>query len=449
MTRLTPAGAALDAPPARPRPYVHFTADDGWINDPYGIVWTGERYHLFYQEIAGRVTWAPSCGWGHAESPDLVHWTELPPVLEPRDGERGCWSGSVVLGGPEPTLFYTRIAGDGWSIGSIVRGLGSADLREWSIDADPVIAGPPPELGVHTFRDPFVFRYGDEWRLVAGAGLSDGRGGALHYRSTDLRTWTPDGLLCSRRSEPGDDVWTGAMWECPQLFPLGDAWVLLVSVWDNDILYYTAAALGDYDGRQFVPRTWQRLTYGSCAYAMTAFLDRDSRRCVMSWLREEPQNDPALVARAGAHSVAAVVTRSDGDLLTLTPHPDVVAALGPVENSPAVGSSRTHIAIGPTATELTFVPMPGLKIRVTDGTNDLAVLRIDADALELRVTRPRRPEDRVPIAGQRALRLLFDADLLEVFGAGGYGAFRLDVTTESPELDIAGPHPEFALRRAG
>jgi beta-fructofuranosidase len=147
--------------------------------------------------------------------------------------------------------------------------------------------------------------------MILGAGLPDGSGAALQYRSTDLTQWSYDGVLCIRLSTPGDEVWTGAIWECPQLFPLDDDWVLLISVWDADALYYVAAAVGDYDGRTFTPQPWQRMTYGNCAHAMTAFLDRTGRRCVMSWLREEPQNNPALTDFAGAHSVASLL-ETDG-----------------------------------------------------------------------------------------------------------------------------------------
>jgi len=81
---------------------IHFTATDGWINDPYGVTWAADRYHLYYQAIPSRVTWAPNCHWGHAESRDLIHWTEQAPALTPQAFEVGCWSGSVVADGERP-----------------------------------------------------------------------------------------------------------------------------------------------------------------------------------------------------------------------------------------------------------------------------------------------------------------------------------------------------------
>ena len=46
------------------RSQYHFSPANGWIGDPDGLIHYRGYYHLFW--------------WGHAISPDLVHWTELP-----------------------------------------------------------------------------------------------------------------------------------------------------------------------------------------------------------------------------------------------------------------------------------------------------------------------------------------------------------------------------------
>lgn len=54
----------------------------------------------------------------------------------------------------------------------------------------------------------------------------------------------------------------------------------------------------------------------------------------------------------------------------------------------------------------------------------------------------------MPIEAGRELQLVIDADLLEIFGAGGYGAFRIGVAADPSlaEIVLPAPHPEFALR---
>lgn len=432
MTAVSPDDAA-----ARPRPKVHFTAEEGWINDPYGIAWVDDRYHLYYQAVPGQVVWGPNCHWGHAESPDLVHWSEQPLALVPQEFEVGCWSGSVVHG-EEPTIFYTRVVGDDWGLGKVAAARPDPITGRWrTCEDDVLVDGPPAELPVRAFRDPFVFRYNDDWIMLVGVARTDGTAAALQYRSTDLKAWQYDGVLCARPEDRGDDVWTGALWECPQLFPLGDVWVLLVSVWSADTLYHVAAATGSYDGRTFTPRAWQQLTHGTSAYAMTAFADRDGRRCVLSWLREEPQNDPTLVRRAGAHSVAAVVTLDAAGSLVLSPHPDLSALRqGPLQPEPA--QTEFRYTTGDEAVELTLTPTERLRCELLDGDRSRLTVTWDAAEERLLLLRPGRPPASLPL-GRSAdqVLLLIDADLVEVFSADGYGAYRIPPARDRSRLQLS------------
>jgi len=85
------------------RPQFHFTArqwtyhklnpgmrEEGWLNDPNGLIYLDGEYHLFAQR------WN-KC-WIHAVSRDLVHWTELQPAFweDERFGS-GVQSGGAVL----------------------------------------------------------------------------------------------------------------------------------------------------------------------------------------------------------------------------------------------------------------------------------------------------------------------------------------------------------------
>lgn len=306
----------------RPRPRLHFTPRTGWLNDPHGIVHTGGRYHLFFQYNPVATSWAAAISWGHATSADLVTWTEEPVALVPEEGEAGCWSGDVVLSDTGvPTLFYTRVpAGGDPRRGQIVRAVGDPALTGWRRDPAPVIAELPGD--VVELRDPYVWRAADGWRMVVGAQRPGDVAAIVQYRSDDLRYWSYDGVVAERPQSATGGRATGAMWECPQLFPLDGTWVLLVSTIAHGRPAGVAYALGDYDGRRFTPQVWGDFGHGDLMYASTTFTDVAGRRCVMSWLREA--HDVTGSPWAGAISLPWVL-RVRGDLLLARPHPNLAA----------------------------------------------------------------------------------------------------------------------------
>jgi beta-fructofuranosidase len=228
------------------RPLVHFTPPFGWLNDPNGLIqWTG-TYHLFYQ-YNPHGAFHGTIHWGHAVSPDLVHWRHLPIALAPTPGtpdEDGCWSGVAVDDDGVPTLIYS---GNRQGAQRACLATSADGLLTWQKYAgNPIIPAPPADLDLVAYRDHSVWREDGLWYQLMGAGIQGRGGAALLYRSATLREWEYLHPLCVGDIHSHAPLWTGGMWECPDFFALGDRHVLSVSVWHEEQLYYSAALVGTY-----------------------------------------------------------------------------------------------------------------------------------------------------------------------------------------------------------
>jgi beta-fructofuranosidase len=158
-------------------------------------------------------------------------------------------------------------------------------MRTWRRFAgNPVIPKPPPIPGLADgFRDPFVWREGGGWRMLVGSGIQGQGGTVLLYESADLLSWTFLGPLCTGM---GTDCF---QWECPNFFPLGDRWVLVVSPLLHSIPSLRGPvqyAVGRYDGRRFEPGEWRPLDLGgpSVFYAPNSLHDDQGRRILWGWI---------------------------------------------------------------------------------------------------------------------------------------------------------------------
>ncbi len=305
------------------RPIYHFLPVATWMNDPNGLIqWKGQ-YHLFYQYNPNGAYWG-TMHWGHATSPDLVHWTDLPIALAPTPGspdEDGVFSGCAVDHDGTPTFIYTGVRGEE-QLPCIATS--ADDLLTWQKHPDnPVIAAPPAlheELDTVMFRDHAAWRENDAWYQVIGSGIRDVGGAALLYRSPDLLHWEYVGPLCvgdSRRMEP---LWTGTMWECPDFFPLGDRHVLVVSVRDEENLLYAASLVGSYSDHKFTPETLNYVDSPGSFYAPQTFLDDRGRRIMLGWLREGRSVDAQKASTlAGVLSLPRVLSLSPEGTLLMEP----------------------------------------------------------------------------------------------------------------------------------
>lgn len=393
----------------RMRPRLHFTAETGWINDPHGVTFHDGRYHLFHQYVPGSPTWAPSCHWGHASSPDLVAWTRHGVAIAPGDGDDGIWTGGLVEAGADTRIFYTSVSQPNLALGRIRVARPTDDTWEHWVKGD-VVVDPPADLDLVAYRDPFVIRERNGWRMFVAASTRGGDALALTYTSEDLTTWSYDGVAASRSTYEREPVWTGAMWECPQLVEVGGHWVLVGSVWEDDVLHhvgYGIGADGSYRDGRFRAHDWGQLSFGGSHYAASCFTDAADRPCVIFWMRDVA--DPAG-GWTGCLSVPFELSVRDGRLVA-TPHRALDAARG------ARLAAGTHAVA---AFDLRWSPLPGGDVLVLASGSGAETARVAVTDGAVSLERPGQDTWSMPWGGDD-VRVLVDGPVVEVSSGGILG----------------------------
>ena len=415
-----------------PRPAFHFTATEGWINDPLGVTWKDGQYHLFYQYVPGRTTWASNCHWGHATSPDMIAWTEQGVAVAPGDGDDGVWSGSIVTGSDgAATMFYTSVTEPDLGIGTVRTATADdASWNSWTKDPKLMTA---PDLGVVAYRDPFVFRDGGQRRMFVGAGGEGGTAAAVSYSSQDLSDWTLDGIAAQRSGTETEPVWTGTMWECPQLFEIDGSHVLVTSIWEDDVLHYVAYGVGSYADGKFTARSWGQLSYGKGYYAPSFFRDRDGAPSLIFWVRGVISPDGQWASALSVSHTLAL----DGDTLVAAPHADLAGYSAPGHLEHAAAGVFEAVLDGGADLRCTVTAGTVISLAAQEGT--LATLRHDGDGIE--VTAGGNPDFAdvfFPADEGTELRVLIDAGVLEISCGQGIMAVPLPIADVPLTLTVTG-----------
>ncbi|WP_121808945.1 glycoside hydrolase family 32 protein [Mucilaginibacter kameinonensis] len=276
------------------RPQIHFSPKQHWTNDPNGMVYFNHTYHLFFQYYPKGSTWGPM-HWGHATSPDLIHWKEKPIALYP-DSLGYIFSGSAVVDSNNTSGFgkkgkmplvaiFTHHDPKGEKEGtdkfqnqSLAYSLDNGNT--WTkYKGNPVLRNP----GIKDFRDPKVMWYAKEKKWVMTLATKDH---ITFYSAPDLKNW-------KKESEFGLEIGAhGGVWECPDLFPLKvdgkTHWVLIVNINPGGPNGGSATQyfVGQFDGNKFTPvdtkTRW--LDYGPDEYAGITWGNTGARKIFLGWM---------------------------------------------------------------------------------------------------------------------------------------------------------------------
>jgi fructan beta-fructosidase len=395
------------------RPQFHFSQMRGWNNDPNGMCYYDGEYHFFWQSNPGGRNWA-NMYWGHATSPDMVHWTERAHAIRPFGGSvsnrhpsmavRECFSGSGnvdVLNtagwqkGNEKTMVLAFTdTGCGESLAySTDRG------RLWTCyEGNPIIK--------HGGRDPKLMWYapGQHWVIaVYDESSQHGRNIAI-YTSKNLKEWTRESNI------PG-------YFECAEIFelpvdgnPANKKWVIFAA----DAKY----AIGHFDGKKFTPEhEGKHQVHWGPYYASQCFSGSPDGRIVqIGWARIDmpgmPFNQTFTVP-----TTLTLHTTDDGIRMFATPIKELEQLRQP---NPKAVASKKLTAEAPTVEFEVAGQLFDIMATVKKGTASQAVLRFGNNAVTYHFASQKL--DDMPLKlkdDQVAFRVLVDRPMFETVGGGG------------------------------
>jgi fructan beta-fructosidase len=417
------------------RPQFHFTSLRGWLNDPNGMVCFNGEYHLYYQHNPYGWEWG-NMHWGHAVSRDLVHWTEQPIALYPKQYGDWCFSGSGIvdhhnisgfgLAGSPPLVIAFTSTGRGECIA-----FSNDHGQTWTeYDGNPVVrhAGRDPRLLWHAPTKRWLMAVYDE---TAGA-----RAIAFHS-SPDLKKWSFESRI-------------DGFFECPELFELpvdGDPGRRLWLLFGADGEY----RLGKFDGRRFEPESGKLRVWHGNFYASQTFSDvPDGRRIQIGWANGitfpgEPFNQQMTVP-----CELSLRTTSDGIRMLARP----VAELASLRRKEHVFDrldvhSGENLLVGPEGDLL--------EINTEIDVGDKGVFTLNVRGFPVKYNASKKTLDcgdlSAPLAPEGSvvrLRILLDRASIEVFGNDGRVAVSRGLAPGSIKaglaLSVSGPSPPIKIR---
>ena len=273
------------------RPHFHIAPPTGLMNDPNGLIFDGEKYHLFYQ-------WFPFDAihgmkhWKHLITKDFQHYQSADDLIPCELFEsHGCYSGGALKVCDKLAMFYTgntRRSSDNQRVP--YQNLAIFDLNGKLLSKRPLIENSPEGYTEHV-RDPKPYFTEDgKIRFICGAQRENLTGTAIIFEMDNLED-VP--RLLGELSLPAFDNKNVFMWECPDLLKIDDKDVFIWSPqgkereahqFQNN--YHATYAVGKLTDLTFEAEYISELDQGFDFYAPQTFsgLDNKTHAVLFGWI---------------------------------------------------------------------------------------------------------------------------------------------------------------------
>ncbi|MCI4238624.1 glycoside hydrolase family 32 protein [Dickeya dianthicola] len=418
------------------RPVLHFSPFINWMNDPNGLCKIDKTYHLFYQYHPHSTEWGPM-HWGHAASEDLYHWRHYPVFLQPEQNLEalgatgGAFSGTAFQGCDGGIRFYFTERLPAYDLYTGYREVQKYAVPDrWLGKAESVkqvLSELPSAIGCD-FRDPKVWFDSDKngYFMLLGASV-DADPAVLLFTSRNGDDWVFDHVLY--RADKHFRQHGGRCMECPDFFPVGDKWILLVGIVGytepqtgrHNLLY---ALTGEFNGNQFIPdkKNFQPLDFGTDFYALQTFRD-GAETLGFAWLYNWASKKTAASLYNGEMSLPRRFTLNSAGMVCMEPVPppqSCIVEQTELQEDCLDGQLRLPAdMLQSFSVRLNGEGISRLRMTLQGESNEKVELHFAENSLTLRAAGYDDGQYSVNIQYLHDLELFFDAGIVEVFANQG------------------------------
>jgi fructan beta-fructosidase len=393
------------------RPQFHFTSRRGWLNDPNGLVFHNDTYHLFYQHNPYGREWG-NMHWGHAISTDLVHWKEQDISVYPAKFGDWAFSGSAISHDGAIIVAFTSTGRGECFLKSTDEG------KTWTeFDGNPLVK--------HVGRDPKILWHAPskQWIMAVYDEGKDRQSIAFHG-SADLKSWTYLSKI-------------DGFFECPDMFelpvdgePLKTRWVLFAA--DGQYM------IGTFNGKEFEKESGKhKLWYGNFYASQTFSNTPDGRRIQIGWANDTKYPDMPFNQQMTV-PVNLTLRTIDGEIRMFAAPVEELATLRgkPKTLNDIIMNDRGHLVpnLKSDLLEVDIVIEPGTALAAGLKYRGLPI-RYDTKAETLTVGNFTAPLPREP--GPIQLQILIDKASVEVFAKRGQVAFSVGFVPSETEKGLS------------
>ena len=326
----------------------------GWMNDPNGLVYFKNQYHLYYQAYPYR-TKPGQMVWSHFVSEDLISFTDKGVALSIDALGENAYSGGAIVENDEIHIYYTLHTEKHPSVvrydGDLIEGdeifneeenekrkdapkvIEGKDVKEedvyhsYSIDGEEFDKGEkvfdneslPSDYSQNDFRDPCPVKINDTYYLfLGGKNVKTNEGLIIVLKSKTLNNFTYAFTI-------GPFYELGDMGECPSYFRVDDKDVIVacgcnVKRRDNDFKNINCSIfiVGNIDfekGEMHVDFI-KEIDKGDSYYA-PQFIRGINRPIIVGWLEMWGKKYPTSKwhhGYVGAFSIPRVLSIKDNDI---------------------------------------------------------------------------------------------------------------------------------------